>query len=105
MNTLSIDGLERLQKLDKDAVARRARRKAALEQARAVTADLSRIAQALVETARAEAESSRAASASLTEANQILQDTLDRGISTTLLISTVRQPIASLLTQGRRQSW
>jgi hypothetical protein len=36
MNTLSMDDLKRLQELDKDAVARRARRKAALDQARAV---------------------------------------------------------------------
>ena len=36
MNTLSMDDLERLQELDKDVVARRARRKAALDQARAV---------------------------------------------------------------------
>ena len=36
MNTLSMDDLERLQELGKDAVARRARRKAALDQARAV---------------------------------------------------------------------
>jgi len=38
MNTLSMDDLERLQEfdLDEDVVARRARRKAALEQARAV---------------------------------------------------------------------
>lgn len=36
MNTISIDDLERLQELDKDVVARRARRKAALDQARAV---------------------------------------------------------------------
>ena len=36
MNTLSMDDLERLQELDKDAVARRARSKAALDQARAV---------------------------------------------------------------------
>jgi len=36
MNTIRMDDLERLQELDKDAVARRARRKAALDQARAV---------------------------------------------------------------------
>jgi len=36
MKTLSMDALERLQELDKDAVAHRARRKAALDQARAV---------------------------------------------------------------------
>jgi hypothetical protein len=38
MNTLSMDDLERLQEfdLDEDVVARRARRKAALDQARAV---------------------------------------------------------------------
>jgi len=36
MNTFSMDDLERLQELDKDAVTRRARRKAALDQARAV---------------------------------------------------------------------
>jgi hypothetical protein len=36
MNTISIDDLERLQELDKGVAARRARRKAALEQARAV---------------------------------------------------------------------
>jgi hypothetical protein len=38
MNTTSIDELKRLQELDKDVVARRARRKAALDQARAVRA-------------------------------------------------------------------
>lgn len=70
----------------------------------AVAADLSRVAQALEETARAEAEFPRTASASLTEANQILQDALDKGISSTLLISTVRQAIASLLSaQGKRR--
>ena len=36
MNTISIDDLERLQELDKDVAARRARRKAVLDQARAV---------------------------------------------------------------------
>jgi hypothetical protein len=36
MNTISIDELERLQELAKDVVTRRARRKAALDQARAV---------------------------------------------------------------------
>lgn len=36
MNTISIDDLERLQELDKDVVTRRTRRKAALDQARAV---------------------------------------------------------------------
>jgi hypothetical protein len=36
MNTLSMDDLERFQELDEDAVVRRARRKAALDQARAV---------------------------------------------------------------------
>ena len=40
MNTLSMDDLERLRELDKDAVARRARRKAALDQARAVRAKI-----------------------------------------------------------------
>ena len=37
---VSIDDLERLQELDKDVVARRARRKAALDQARAVRAKI-----------------------------------------------------------------
>ncbi|MBI3913063.1 MAG: TIR domain-containing protein [Chloroflexi bacterium] len=69
----------------------------------AVAADLSRVAQALEETTRAEADFSHAASEPLTEANKILQDALDKGISTTLLISTVRQAIASLLSaQGKR---
>jgi hypothetical protein len=36
MNTISMDDLERLQELDKDVVTRRTRRKAALDQARAV---------------------------------------------------------------------
>jgi hypothetical protein len=36
MGTINIDDLERLQGLDKDVVTRRARRKAALDQARAV---------------------------------------------------------------------
>jgi hypothetical protein len=36
MNTISIDDLERLKELDKDVVTRRTRRKAALDQARAV---------------------------------------------------------------------
>ena len=36
MNTLSMDDLERSQELVEDAVARRARRKAALDQARAM---------------------------------------------------------------------
>lgn len=36
MNTVNMDDRERLQKLDKDVVARRARKKAALNQARAV---------------------------------------------------------------------
>jgi hypothetical protein len=69
----------------------------------AVAADLSRVAQALEETTRAEADFSRATSEPLTETNKILQDALDKGISTTLLISTVRQAIASLLSaQGKR---
>jgi len=70
----------------------------------AVAADIGRIAQALEETARTEAEFSRPTSESLTEANQILQDALDKGISPRLLISTVRQAIASLLSaQGKRR--
>ena len=70
----------------------------------AVAADISRIAQALEETARAEEELSRTASQSLAEADQILQDALDKGISATLLISTVRQAIASLMSgQGKRK--
>jgi len=36
MNTLSMDDLERLQEHDRDTVARRARREAALDRARAV---------------------------------------------------------------------
>lgn len=68
-----------------------------------VAADITRIAQALEETARAEEELARSASSPLIETNQILQDALDKGISAPILISTVRQAIASLLsTQGKR---
>ncbi len=40
MNTVSLDDLECLRELDQDVVGRRARRKAALDQARAVRAKI-----------------------------------------------------------------
>lgn len=71
-----------------------------------VVADLSRTAQALEDSAKAEEEEEKLKSpiSPLEEINQIIEEAIDKGIGESSLISSVRQAIATLMrTEGVRR--